>query len=42
MHFLTILDSAGTKKNYIFEKSNNFNSLDIYAVIMYFIVHFNA
>ena len=23
-------------------KSNYFNSLDIYAVVMYFIVHFNA
>ena len=30
------------KKNYIFEKINDFNNLDIYAVVTYFIVHFNA
>ena len=30
-----------TKKN-VFEKSNNFNKLDIYAVVIYFIVHFNT
>ena len=37
-HFYII---PGQKKLY-FEKINNFNNLDIYAVVMYFIAHFNA
>ena len=30
------------KKTYSFKKSNNFNNLDIYPMVMYFIVHFKC
>ena len=30
------------KKKLNFEKSNNFNNLDIYAMVLYFIVYFNS
>ena len=30
------------KKKNKFENSNNFNNLEIYVMVMYFIVHFNS
>ena len=41
--FLKLFLYYTKKKNkYIFEKNNTFNNLGIYAMVMYFIVHFNA
>ena len=38
-HFILYQDK---KEIYIFDKSNNFSNIGIYAMVIYFIVHFNA